>query len=143
MATRSREPRPAPPKADAPAAKSSRVWDAYALAYQDRYGVEPVRNGKVNGQLAYLMKRLGAEAPAVAGFYVRHNNAWYVRRGHAVDCLLADAEKLRTEWATGQQIAATQARALDQQQTTVSLTERLIEKFRREGKLIEEPAHAS
>lgn len=96
-AARGDSPRPAPVSADMSTAKSSRVWDAYALAYQDRYGVEPVRNGKVNGQLAHLVKRLGAEAPAVAGFYVRHNNAWYVKRGHAVDCLLADAEKLRTE----------------------------------------------
>jgi hypothetical protein len=125
-----------------PNAKSARLWEAYALAYQDRYGAEPVRNAKVNRHLCQVVDRLGREAPAVAGFYVRHNNAWYVKRGHAVDCLLADAEKLRTEWATGQQITAAQARALDQQQTTVSLTERLIEKFRREGQLIEEPAHA-
>jgi hypothetical protein len=124
-------------------AKSARLWEAYALSYQDRYGVEPVRNAKVNRQLCQVVDRLGREAPAVAGFYVRHNNAWYVKRGHAVDCLLADCEKLRTEWATGQQITAAHARNLDQHQTTVSLTERLIEKFRREGKLIEEPAHAS
>ena len=52
--------------------------------------------------LASLLRRLPvAEAPEVAAFYVRHNAALYVRAGHAVDLLLRDAEKLRTEWATG------------------------------------------
>jgi hypothetical protein len=105
------------------------VWDAYALAYHDRYGVEPVRNAKVNGQLAQLVKRLGAEAPAVAGHYVRSNNLWYVRQGHAVGCLLADAEKLRTEWATGRTVTATYARHLDQQQETANMFDRLCEKL--------------
>ena len=38
---------------------------------------------------------LGAEdAPAVAAFYVGHNDAFYIRKGHDVGQLLADAEKL-------------------------------------------------
>lgn len=108
----------APPAGDAPAAKSrarpktanapaptAGVWAAYSDAYERRYGVEPVRNGKVNGQMASLVGRLGGEeAAAVAAFYVGHSRRFYVENGHSVDLLLRDAEKLRTEWATGRQI---------------------------------------
>jgi Transcription initiation factor TFIID, subunit TAF6 (also component of histone acetyltransferase SAGA) len=103
------DPKPKPatrrPAAKPSTAPTAAIWEAYARAYQDRYGVAPVRNAKVNGQLAHLLTRLGAdEAPAVAAFFVRHNNRYYVQKAHSVDCLLADAEKLRTEWATGRRV---------------------------------------
>lgn len=91
------------PKAPTP---TSATWDAYSAAYAQRYGTRPVRNAMINGQLANLVARLGAEeAPQVAAFFVQHASAFYANRGHAVGLLLADAEKLRTEWATGQEIA--------------------------------------
>lgn len=80
------------------------IWLAYSTAYRRRYGAEPVRNAKVNGQLAQLAKRLGDDAAEVAAFYVGHSGAYYGQRGHCVDALLRDCEKLRTEWATGRQI---------------------------------------
>lgn len=87
----------APPKA--PPATGA-VWDAYRDAFVRRYGQEPVRNARVNAQLAQLVGRIGAaEAPAVAAFYVGHNGRFYVEKCHGVGYLLADAEKLRTEWA--------------------------------------------
>lgn len=101
-------------------APTSATWDAYALAYQRRYGVEPLRNGKVNGQLAQFLGRVPVdEAPLIAAFYVGHKNRFYVEKGHAVDYLLRDAEKLRTEWATGRQVTATQAQQADRTQTNL------------------------
>jgi hypothetical protein len=76
-----------------------------------------VRNATVNGQLANLVSRLGGEeAPAVAAFYVRSNDRRYVGAGHSVGMLVQDAEKLRTEWATGRQSTATQAIQADKTQ---------------------------
>lgn len=96
------------------AANGSAVWKSYSDAYEKRYGAKPVRNAKVNAILKNLLSRIPAsEAPAIAAFYVEHPNSFYVQRGHAVDCLLRDAEKLRTEWATDQTITASQARASD------------------------------
>lgn len=90
---------PAPKKPKAPPATGA-VWDAYRDAFVRRYGQEPVRNARVNAQLAQLVGRIGAaEAPAVAAFYVGHNGRFYVEKCHGVGYLLADAEKLRTEWA--------------------------------------------
>lgn len=79
------------------------TWKAYSGAYIAKYGAPPVRNERVNALLAKLVKRLGAEkAPAVAEFFVsKAKNDYYAARMHTVDVLLADAEKLHTEWATG------------------------------------------
>ncbi len=96
-----------PAKAPAPTAA---LWQAYADGYYSRYGCPPVRNGKVNGQLARVLERLGAdEAPLIAAFYVASDNPYYVREMHAVDHLLRDAEKLRTLWATGRSEGAPRA----------------------------------
>lgn len=98
-------------------APSAETWNAYSGAYRDRYNAEPVRNATVNGQLAQLVGRLGAdEAPHVAAWYVGHQNRYYVGSGHSVGALLRDCEKLRTEWATGRQSTATQAIQADKTQ---------------------------
>lgn len=115
---------PPKPKAAKPAkepAPTSDAWDSYATAYRERYGELPVRNAKVNGQLAQLIARLGAdEAPGVARFYVGHQNAMYVRAMHPVDLLLRDAEGLRTSWATGRQVTSAQAVQADRTQTNAN-----------------------
>lgn len=104
------------------------TWNAYSDAYQRRYGVQPVRNAKVNGQLAVFVTRLGAEdAPLVARFYLTHNGAFYVRSKHSTNLLLQDAEGLRTEWATGRKVTDTEARNADRTQATGDVFGRLIE----------------
>ncbi|AXG67730.1 hypothetical protein [Ralstonia phage GP4] len=111
-----------------PPAPTSAIWDAYAAAYRQRYGAEPVRNAKVNGQLAQLLTRLGAdEAPQVAAFYVWNNNRYYAQKMHAVDCLLADAEKLRTEWFTGRRMTAKAASEADRLQEDGEMWGRIAE----------------
>lgn len=92
-------------------APSAATWSAYSTAYRSRYGADPVRNAMVNGQLAQFVNRVGHdEAPDIARFYVGLSTAWYVTKGHPVGLLLNDAEKLRTEWATGKTINGTSAR---------------------------------
>lgn len=100
--------------------KTSATWDAYSGEYEARYGILPVRNAKVNSLLAKVVDRLGADdSPHVAAFYVRHNASWYVSRGHSVDSLLNDAEKLRTEWATGRKVTSIQARQVEKTQANL------------------------
>lgn len=95
--------------------KTVETWAAYCGAYSERYGAEPTRNAKVNGVLAKFLDRVPAsEAPAIAAFYVGHNGQFYVRKMHCVDLLLADAEKLRTEWATGRRMTASEAKNAEQ-----------------------------
>lgn len=114
-----------PPAEDRPARKAKAkepaptgaVWQAYSDAYRARYEVEPIRNATVNGQLAQVVGRLGVEAAFVAEFYLSHKNRYYVEKMHPVGLLLSDAEKLRTEWATGRQTTSTQALQADKTQT--------------------------
>lgn len=85
---------------------SSRIWNAYAASYAVRYGTPPVRNATVNAQAVQLVKRLGVEdAEQVAAYFVASDDPYYVRKGHTLGALLADAEKVRTEWATGKKAA--------------------------------------
>lgn len=109
------------------ASPARETWDAYRGAYAHRYGVDPVRNAKVNAQIKQLVQRLGAtEAPAVAAWYLRHNGHFYVRAKHALDCLIRDCEGLRTEWATGRQVTDQDARLADRKQSTVNAFAPLI-----------------
>lgn len=95
------------------------TWGAYAEAYLRRYGVPPVRNAKVNSSVKGLVQRLGAtESPLVAEWFVDHPSGYYAQRGHDIGALLADCEKLRTEWATGRVVTQTQARQSDRSGTT-------------------------
>lgn len=97
------------------------TFKAYSLAYWDRYQTEPVVNAKVRTQIKQFCQRLPyEESPMVAGFYVTNQAAYYVRKGHDVGSMLADAEKLRTEWATNRQITDTQARQSDRSQSNLS-----------------------
>jgi hypothetical protein len=115
-------------KNPATAPETGDLWTAYSLAYQQRYGAVPVRNAKVNGQLAQIVKRLGKdESPSVAAWYVASQNRFYVQKRHSVDCLLADCEGLRTEWATNTRVTETRAREADRLQTSGDMWSRIIE----------------
>lgn len=112
------------------------TWDGYKQAYQARYGAEPIRNAKVNGQVAHFCTRVPhSEAPSVAAYYLLSNNARYVASGHAWGPLVQDAEKLRTEWATGRSGTVHAAQQADKQQSKGADMQALIEKLKREERL--------
>ena len=105
-------------------AVTSETWQSYSTAYEQRYQTPPVRNASVNAKLKQFVSRLGAEeAPQVAAFFIRHNNSFYITKGHPVGLLLQDAEKLRTEWATNTQITAVKAKQTDRKQANLSVYE--------------------
>lgn len=109
-------------------ASCRKTWAAYSEAYRGRYsGESPIINAKVRAQVKQFCQRVPAlEAPHIAAFYVRHNASFYVGKGHAVGPLLADAEKLRTEWATNQTITQTQARQADKTQANGNAWNKVI-----------------
>jgi hypothetical protein len=121
--TRRVEPRPKP--------QTNPVWEAYAVSYENRYRVAPIRNAKINGQLALLLGRVPVEeAPLIAAFYVTHNGRFYVEKGHAIDYLLRDAEKIRTEFVTRKQFTSAQATLTDRTQTNLGAFGPLIAEAR-------------
>lgn len=125
----------APAKAGAPQVESltefqavcRATWEAYTNAYFDRYSIEPVRNAKVSAQVVQFCKRVPQdEAPRIAEHFVSNNSTFYVSRGHQFGNLLADAEKLRTEWATGRSITSASARQLDATQTNLNAVDQAL-----------------
>lgn len=110
------------------------IWKSYSSAYLHRYGTEPVRNAKVNGQINQLLKRLGAEASFVAAYYVGINDSFLIRSSHEFGMLLAKAEAYRTQWATNTQMTGTTARQIENTQSNLSAAEE-AKRMMREGGL--------
>lgn len=130
VATSAAPPRPGverSPNGERQPSKTEPVWTAYADEYRRVYQADPVRNAKVNGQLANIVDRIGAaEAPEVAAWFVHHRKRWYVEKGHSVECLQKDCEQLRTEWATGRRSTSTAALQADRTQQTGDVAAKLI-----------------
>jgi DNA-binding transcriptional regulator YhcF (GntR family) len=78
--------------------KSKATWLAYANAYKNRYGHEPIRSAKVNKQLCLLVDEVGQDAPMIAEYYLYLNDNWYQKKGHDVSTLLQNAQAIRTQW---------------------------------------------
>lgn len=96
------------PDGEAPGALT---WRGYKKAYGERYGEPPAWNAKTAGMLKQFVARVPAsEAPSIAAFYVGHNDRFYVQAMHPPSLLLRDAEKLRTEWATGRRMTSAKAK---------------------------------
>lgn len=113
------------------------VWAAYAAKYRERYGVDPVRNAKINGQLAQFLRRIPvADAPALAAWYVEHPNALYVRSQHVIGLLLRDAEGLYTQWKSGRWMTAAKAHEHDARSTRGDMWREIAEELQAERRTI-------
>lgn len=90
------------------------TFRAYQAAYVVRHGTPHTDNAKVRSQIKQFCQRVPhAEAPLIAAWFPSHPAAKYVQNLHTVGFLLADVDKLRTEWATGQTMSATRAMQSD------------------------------
>jgi hypothetical protein len=107
------------------------TWAAYASAYQGRYGTLPVRNEKTNKNVQDIVKRVGKEAPNVATYFVQNiNDAFVVRRCHAIGDLLAQCEAYRTQWAVGISMTNASAQQADKTQTNLNTAQSAADKAR-------------
>lgn len=116
------------PRADTALQAACReTFREYQQAYAARYGAPHVDNAKVRSQIKQFVQRIGRdESPLVAAWYVQHPGAKYVASMHGMDCLLKDAEKLRTEWATGRVVTSTAARQSDRRGAMTSALQNLL-----------------
>ena len=130
------DPKPKPPAKQQQAESTSAeqeacraTWAAYADAYEQRYGVAPIRNAKVNAAIKGFTRRVGSdESPGVARYYLQHQDAFYARKCHDAGLMQQDAEKLRTEWATQRQVTGVAARQQERAGTMLSAVDRILAK---------------
>lgn len=116
-----------PAKPENQTAANRATWAAYRQAYLDRYGVEPLRNAKVNGQIAQFVRTVGAEdAPKLAAFYLAHNGGFFVQRRHDFGLLLQSAQQIRTDWLRGEQMTTTRARQTENTQSNLETAKRVL-----------------
>ena len=103
------------------------TWMMYKTAYEQRYGIAPVRNAKVNSQVKSLVQRLGEEAGLVAEFYVFNvHESFVLKKTHDLGVLLSGAESYRTQWATGRSMTNTRAQQMDSTQANASAADEAI-----------------
>lgn len=123
-----------PSKAKPAVPKSTATWNAYAKAFQARYGAEPIRDASINSILCKFVDKIpNGNAPAVAEFYISHNSRFYVEAKHPVNLLLRDVQKIHTDWATGMQTTSTQAQQLDRKQNNLSVGQQVLESRKERG----------
>jgi hypothetical protein len=105
------------------------TWTAYATAYKNRYGVEPLRNAQVNGIISKFVKAVGKEdAPSIARYFINISNQFYIQKLHTVKLLIADADAIRTQWLTNRTVTTSQARQADTMQTAKSSVDGVLER---------------
>ena len=107
------------------------LWTMYKAAFRNRYGIDPVRNAKVNTQVKQIVQRLGEEGALVAEFYVYQvNEAFVVKKTHDLGLLLKDAESYRNQWAMGRAMTQTRAQQIDSTQANASAADEAIAMLR-------------
>ena len=122
------------PKPTNHTAANRATWEAYRAAYLDRYGVEPLRNAKVNGQIAQFVRTVGAQdAPKLAAFYLAHNGGFFVQRRHDFGLLLQSVQQIRTDWLRGEQMTATAARQAEKTQANLESHKGALEILKARG----------
>lgn len=125
-----------PAKKKKSAGVSTPTWDAYSQSYLKRYGVEPRRSSKISTSLVRMVEHIGVDsAPLVAAYYPTSNYQFYVARGHPIELMVADAQKLLTEAQTGKRATATQAKQLDRKENNANVANEVIARLEARGEM--------
>lgn len=78
--------------------KTNPTWYAYAEEMKGKYGIDLNRNAKINGQLAQIVARCGAEdAPRLIRFVFQRKNDFYERLKFSLGIIVKDLDGLIVE----------------------------------------------
>lgn len=113
---------------------TAETWKVYCYGYERRYGVPPLRNAKVNGQLKQFCERVGySEAPAIIAFYLTQNDFWYVKQMHTIGIALAEAEKITAAYRRGAMVTKREADYIDKTSSRNSFIDQILEVRRKKA----------
>ena len=100
-------------------------WQAYVAAFQKRYGIEPLRNAKVNAQVKKFCQDVGADAPLVLEFYLSHNESFYLANQHAFGFALTNSSQLYTQFKRGRAVTRSDVKAFEKHDALRAQIERI------------------
>jgi len=103
----------------------SLIFDSYSMAFSARYGVEPPRNKDLNRWCKQICEKIGTDGIEVVNFFVRHNDAWYLKHQHSLQWCASHAESLFTQWKRNQPVTNAQVRQYEKQSGNMELLERV------------------
>lgn len=125
------KPEPTAEDESAYQAAARATWNAYRAAYHARYGVDPVRNAKVNAHLKQFIGRIGYDdSPAVAAFFLTVTEPFITKRCHSVADLLVQCEAYRMQWAANYRVSDVGARQQDRTSGNANAADGAKEKLR-------------
>ena len=110
-------------------APSTELFEAFNVAYKQRYGVEVARSSRSSAMLKNMLARIGRDdSLMVIQYYLTHNKAFYVQEQHELRYMVHDCEKLRTEALTGKRVSSNQAKILERDQANGDAIRKHVEK---------------
>lgn len=122
-----REKKSQAPRDEAQKLLNFQIWEAYKMAYLNRYKVEPIRNASTNAKISQLGKRVGIDAVELVGFYLKHNDGFYLKNVHSIGLCLSNAESLHTQMKRNQPVTSVDIRNFEKQQNMRTLTKAIDE----------------
>ncbi len=104
------------------------IYDAYKAKFQEKVGVAPVRNAKVNRQCADLATRLGVEGIGVVEFYFTLKDPNIIRMNFPLGWLLMNCESVHASWKKGRHLTALEANKASQVSGNVDASKSYLER---------------
>ena len=96
----------------------SLIFEAYALAYLNKYGFEPSRGKEANRWAKKIYEEVGVdEGRALVQHYVEMNKAWFIQKGHSLEWCFRDLTEVRRSFNTGVTMTSSQIKQIENRQT--------------------------
>jgi hypothetical protein len=96
----------------------SLIFEAYALAYSNKYGFEPTRGKEANRWAKKIYEEVGIdEGCSLVQHYVQMNKAWFIQKGHSLEWCFRDLTEVRRSFHTGITMTSSQIKHIENRQT--------------------------
>jgi hypothetical protein len=127
-----RKKRPKPDEEGPEMELRRQTWAAYAKAHAEQRGVPPIYNAKQYAHIKQICDRIGALAPEVMQFYLKHPNIKYVNAGHSLGMAVMNIEALAAEYKGGYRITTQKAREFEVSSENEEVLRRMRERLKKQ-----------
>lgn len=98
------------------------LWDTFTKFYRLRYKEDPLRDAAANSIMGKFRNKVGVEqGKKIIEFFIRHQDAFYVKNAHAVWIMNRDADGLRMQCLKNKMITNADVRRYERSQEQMGL----------------------